>query len=112
MGKTKYTLHNTSSILLRNIFHKGRIYFIIKHVKSMMKKNGLGKLAWLLVIIGALNWGLYGVGMLMGRDLNLVYMLVGNWMTIEALVYILVGLAGLYLLVAGKKGCSCGNGNM
>ncbi|MEX0910422.1 MAG: DUF378 domain-containing protein [Candidatus Paceibacterota bacterium] len=73
----------------------------------MMKKNSLHKLAWLLVIIGALNWGLYGVGMFIGRDLNLVYMLVGDWTNIEALVYVLVGLAGLYLLIAGKKGCTC-----
>jgi uncharacterized membrane protein YuzA (DUF378 family) len=57
---------------------------------------------WLL-IIGGINWGLVGVGMLMGRNWNVVNMLLGNWPTVEAIVYILVGVAGIMKIF----GCKC-----
>ncbi len=47
----------------------------------------------LLVIVGALNWGLWGL-----LNLNVVEMLLGAWPTVVKVVYILVGLAGLWLL--------------
>lgn len=53
------------------------------------------KLAWVLVIVGALNWGLIGLGNLLGGDWNLVNLLFGSWPMIESLVYILVGVAAL-----------------
>lgn len=54
---------------------------------------------WLLVVVGALNWGLVGLGMLMGgAGWNLVAMLFGAWPTVEAVVYVLVGAAGLWLV--------------
>lgn len=59
------------------------------------------KLAWLLVVIGALNWGLVGV-----FEWNLVTALFGSVAWLERLVYVLVGLGGLMLL-ASMKGC-CG----
>lgn len=63
-------------------------------------------LDWLtltLVIIGALNWGLVGLGMvLIGEQAlaswNLVNLLLGWSPVLEAIVYLLVGLAGLYEL--------------
>lgn len=58
-----------------------------------------------LVIVGGLNWGLLGVGMLMGKmtEWNVVHMLLGSWPMVEAVVYVLVGLAAL-----GKVfGCCC-----
>jgi uncharacterized membrane protein YuzA (DUF378 family) len=40
-------------------------------------------------------------------------MLLGQWMTVEAVVYALVGLAGVYKLIMSCKccsgGCKCGN---
>ena len=68
-------------------------------------------LALVLVIVGALNWGLVGLGMLMGKgaDWNVVHMLLGQWMTVEAVVYLLVGLAGLYKMVMCGKCCSKGS---
>ncbi len=62
----------------------------------------------LLVIVGALNWGLVGLGMLMGAGMtwNLVNMLLGSMPMIEAVVYLLVGLSGLWMVwmkFAGKK---------
>jgi uncharacterized protein len=52
--------------------------------------NDLEKVALLLVSIGAINWGLVGL-----LDLNLVTFLLGGAPTLENLVYVLVGLAGL-----------------
>jgi len=48
----------------------------------------------LLMIIGAINWGLVGL-----IDLNLVTMLFGEMTTISRVVYSLVGLAGVYALI-------------
>lgn len=56
-----------------------------------------------LLIIGGLNWGLVGVGMLMGSDLNVVKMLLGAWPMVEAIVYVLVGLAAVMKIF----GCRC-----
>lgn len=53
-----------------------------------------------LVLIGALNWGLIGV-----FDLNLVNSLLGQWEVLERVVYILVGVSGLFLCV--KKCMMC-----
>lgn len=64
--------------------------------------NSLGLIAKILMIIGAINWGLYG---LMGLDL--VALILGGIPLLAKLVYILVGLAGLYCLfnLVTKKGC-------
>lgn len=48
-----------------------------------------------LVVIGGLNWGLVGLGNLLGKDLNVVHMLLGAWPMAENIVYVLVGLAAL-----------------
>lgn len=48
-----------------------------------------------LLIVGGLNWGLVGLGMLLGRDLNVVNMLLGSWPMVEAIVYLLVGVAAV-----------------
>ncbi len=66
-------------------------------------KCGVSKFAWVLVIIGGLNWGLVGLGMLMGSDLNLVSMLLGSWPMVVAIVYLLVGIATLVKIF----GCPC-----
>ena len=57
-----------------------------------MAKNWLDWTALVLVIIGAINWGLAI------WDWNLVTMLVGNWSIVVNVVYALVGLAGLYTI--------------
>lgn len=73
-----------------------------------MGKSLIGTLAYILVVVGALNWGLVGLGWLVGggSDWNVVHMLLGAWMQVEAIVYVLVGLAGVYKLVMCGK-CSC-----
>ena len=81
----------------------------------MCGKNmcGVCGLACILVIVGALNWGLVGLGWLVGggADWNVVHMLLGQWMMVEAIVYILVGASAIYkLFLYGKccGKCSCG----
>lgn len=69
----------------------------------------LCKITKILVIIGALNWGLVGA-----LNVNLVTKLVGAWQMAERGVYVLVGLAGVMMLVSlakGCKSCSSGGGN-
>jgi len=71
-----------------------------------MKKGCCGgsKLAWWLVLVGALNWGLVGLGMWIGdNNWNVVNLLLGSWMWLENLVYVLVGASGLLMLM----GCKC-----
>jgi hypothetical protein len=52
-----------------------------------------------LVIVGALNWGVIGI-----FEYNPVHHLFGSLHHIvERIIYILVGFAGLYILVAFKK---------
>lgn len=58
----------------------------------------LHKIALILVIVGALNWGLVGF-----FDYDLVAAVFGSMSTLSRVVYDLVGLSGLYLLFAGWK---------
>ncbi|CUP90148.1 DUF378 domain-containing protein [Clostridium baratii] len=51
----------------------------------------IDKLALLLVIIGAINWGLIGI-----FNFNLVAMLFGDMTALSRIIYALVGIAGLY----------------
>ncbi len=69
------------------------------------------KLAWVLVIIGAVNWGLVGIGgLFFGGEINLVSMIFGM-STLGYVIYLLVGLSAVYLLAkkCGCKGCARGN---
>ncbi|WP_254861516.1 DUF378 domain-containing protein [Halovivax gelatinilyticus] len=56
-----------------------------------------------LVTVGAINWGLVGLEGFVGGNLNLVNLLFGSVSTIEYSVYLLVGLAGLSILVTGIR---------
>ena len=51
-------------------------------------------LAYLLVIVGALNWGLYGL-----FGLDLVAFLFGEMTLLSRIVYILVGASALFALI-------------
>ena len=67
----------------------------------------MAMLVLILVFIGGLNWGLVGLGMLLDKNLNVVNMLLGAWPVVEAIVYILVGLAAIMMLVTHlQKKCS------
>lgn len=61
--------------------------------------KGLQQIANILVIVGAINWGLVGL-----LNLNLVNAVLGSIAGLEKIVYILVGLSGVLMLVNwGKK---------
>lgn len=57
--------------------------------------------ATLLVVVGAVNWGLVGL-----LGMNVVSELVGAWPMVERVVYILVGASGLWLLYDWWMGMS------
>jgi hypothetical protein len=63
----------------------------------------VGKIAYWLVIIGALNWGLVGLGSFLGGNWNVVNMLLGSWPTAESIVYILVGASAISTLFGCKS---------
>lgn len=66
--------------------------------------KSLHMVAWILLVVGGLNWGLTAL------NFNLVNMLLGSWPTVEKLVYLLVGLSAVYEAVTHKKNCKeCGS---
>ena len=73
------------------------------------------KAAWWLMFIGALNWGLVGVGGFFGSNWNLVYLIFGKIPTLEFIIYVIVGLAAVYSVCmcsnCGKNCSACGAGN-
>lgn len=69
--------------------------------------KALHGIAFVLVVIGGLNWGLVALGSYMDSNWNIVNLLLGSWPTIETLVYLLVGLSALFL-VFKNKGCCVG----
>ena len=69
-------------------------------------------IAWILVMIGALNWGLVGIGGFAGGNWNVVDLILGAWPQVEWIVYILVGLAGIYEIVKHKSNCKMCSSSM
>lgn len=62
--------------------------------------KGLHMITWILVIVGGLNWLLFG---LFGWEVG---SLVGGMNTVVAkIIYILVGLSAIYELTCHKKTC-------
>jgi uncharacterized protein len=59
-----------------------------------MKKDVLSWITIILVIIGAINWGLIGA-----LQFDLVNTIFGSIAWLERVIYVLVGLAGLWEIV-------------
>jgi len=59
--------------------------------------KGLPLAMMTLVVVGTVNWGLIGLGHFLGKDLDVVNMLLGGMPALENIVYILVGLSGVML---------------
>ncbi|MBR1605745.1 MAG: DUF378 domain-containing protein [Alphaproteobacteria bacterium] len=57
--------------------------------------NFINKLAYILVIIGGLNWGLIALG-----NFDLVAFLFGQLSALSRIVYGLVGLSAIWLAIA------------
>jgi uncharacterized protein len=79
-------------------------------MKSMCSGH---KVAAALVLVGALNWGLMGA-----FGFNLINSVLGGMPTAERAAYVLVGLAAVLILLAGKckkcgnGPCNCGEGHV
>ena len=66
--------------------------------------KGLHKIAYILVIIGALNWGLEVLGIGVGRFIP---------SGLATLIYALVGISAIVEITTHKKTCrECSTGNM
>jgi uncharacterized membrane protein YuzA (DUF378 family) len=63
-------------------------------------KCGICKIFCLLVVVGALNWGLVGA-----LNMNLVEQLLGVGTTATKVVYILIGVSGLAAILSCFKVC-------
>lgn len=74
--------------------------------------KSLHTVTFILVIVGALNWGLVGLGNLLGSGgWNVVDMILGSWPVVENLVYVLVGLSAVYEVAKHKWYCKeCNTG--
>lgn len=53
----------------------------------------IDKIALILVIIGAINWGLIGI-----FNFNIVELIFGNMTIITRIIYALVGISGLWAI--------------
>ncbi|MFC1599534.1 DUF378 domain-containing protein [Patescibacteria group bacterium] len=62
--------------------------------------KAVGMVAVILTVVGALNWGLVGLGGFLGSNLNLVNLIFGAWPMVEWIVYLLVGVSGILTLWA------------
>jgi uncharacterized membrane protein YuzA (DUF378 family) len=68
--------------------------------------KGLHGIAFFLVIIGGLNWGLMAIGYFIGAsDWNVVNLALGTWPVVENIVYLLVGLSALSVGISHRKEC-------
>lgn len=66
--------------------------------------KALHTVTYLLMAVGALNWGLVAL-----FNFNLVTALLGAWPTVEKLIYILVGVSAVLDVTTHAKNCKmCG----
>lgn len=63
-----------------------------------MKLNSIDWIAYVLTIVGGINWGLVGA-----FKYNLVDSIFGTGSALSRIVYVLVGLSALYLLYTASK---------
>lgn len=59
-----------------------------------MERNWLDVVSLILIIIGAINWGLIGF-----FNLDVVSLIFGNMSMITRIIFAVVGIAGIYSLV-------------
>ena len=72
--------------------NKKNAYINIKNIKKGNEKmKVIDKIALLLIIIGAINWGLIGI-----FDFNLVDTIFGTMSIVSRIIYALVGISGLW----------------
>jgi uncharacterized protein len=72
----------------------------------------MGMISHILLIVGGVNWGLVGLGMLLGKGdaWNVVNMLLGSMPMLEGVVYVLVGLVAVMKIFGGCRCAKCTGG--
>jgi uncharacterized membrane protein YuzA (DUF378 family) len=60
--------------------------------------KALHQIAWWLLVIGGLNWGLIGIGGFVGADWNVIHLILGQWASLTWAVYVLVGISALAVI--------------
>lgn len=63
-----------------------------------MKLNTIDWIAYVLTIVGGLNWGLVGA-----FNFDLVAAIFGEMSALSRIIYVLVGISALYLIYTGTK---------
>lgn len=63
-----------------------------------MKMNAMDMIAYVLVLVGALNWGLVAM-----FKYNLVDSIFGGVAGLAKVIYVLVGLSAVYMIAMHKK---------
>lgn len=62
--------------------------------------KAFGWIVTILTVVGAINWGLVGLGGFLDTNLNLVNLIFGSLPTLEWVVYLLVGVSGILVFWA------------
>ena len=73
--------------------------------------KSLHMIAWILVMIGGLNWLLIGLSGFFGGNWNVVNLIFGSIPWLESVVYILIGLSAVYEIVKHKSNCKVCSGS-
>lgn len=73
------------------------------HTDGTVRASYIDWASLVLVIVGALNWGLVGLGQFMEANWNVVNLVFGSIPALESAIYVLVGLAGIYELYFGYQ---------
>lgn len=70
-----------------------------------MRKHKCGWAYWayILAIIGGINWGLIGIGGFASINLNVINLIFGGVPALEWIIYILIGLSAIAMIF----GCRC-----
>lgn len=63
-----------------------------------MEKKAIDWIALVLVIIGAINWGLVGI-----FNVNLVSAIFGEMSIVSRIIYSLVGISGIWMIYFATK---------
>ncbi len=71
-------------------------------------KKWIHRIAFILVVIGAIDLGLFGIipANAQGQGFDIVQAIFGFNATLLEVIYVLIGIAGVYLVVTHRKECS------
>jgi len=70
----------------------------------MAKMKWYDWIGYSLLSIGGINWGIYGVSRMLNKPFDLVTWLgEATWMPLSNIVFLIVGLAGLYSVWTAVK---------